>query len=84
MKKCHKDCRYYLAVDVFKGICKLDRTNVNADDVSCEKFEQIPQCQYCKHYKPQDKHTGICMDKADAFPEMIALTCEDFKWVSLN
>jgi 4-hydroxyphenylacetate decarboxylase small subunit len=84
MEKCHKDCRYYLAVDVFKGLCKRDKANVNADDQACEHFDQVAQCRYCMHYKPQDENLGTCMDKAVAFPEMIAITCEDFKWVALN
>lgn len=84
MEKCHKDCRYYLAVDVFKGLCKRDKANVNADDQACEHFGQIEQCRYCIHYKPQDENIGTCMDKMDAFPEMTAVTCEEFKWVSLN
>lgn len=84
MEKCHKDCRYFLALDVFKGICKLDKSNFAADEPTCEKFEQIAQCRYCTNYKPDGEFTGTCMGKAEAFPDMVAVTCEDFKWINLN
>jgi len=84
MEKAHKDCRYFLAIDVFKGICKLDKSQIAADEAACKDFEQIAQCRYCSNYKPDGEFTGTCMDKAEAFADMIAVTCDDFKWNNFN
>jgi 4-hydroxyphenylacetate decarboxylase small subunit len=80
MENTHKDCKNYLAVDVFKGICKVDKININADDESCEKFSQIEKCRYCLNYSSTDEFLGRCMQKADAYPDMIAKTCDIFEW----
>ncbi len=76
----HKDCRNYLAVDVFKGLCKLDKENINADDASCKRFDLLEKCRYCSNYTNVEEQMGLCMNKIDAYPEMVAKTCEDFKW----
>jgi len=76
----HYDCKYYLAVDVFKGICKMNKTDIDADDQSCEKFEKAKKCKNCSNYSSMENHLGLCMDKAEAYPEMAAVTCDDFKW----
>jgi len=80
MENHHKDCRHYLPVDVFKGICKRDKENIAADGEACENFDQIPQCQYCRHFTPSGEFLGHCMGKTEAWPEMIATTCRDFEW----
>jgi hypothetical protein len=76
----HYDCKYYLATDVFKGICKRDKSNIQADDKACDHFEKIPKCKYCSHYSRAETDLGLCMKKSVAYPEMIALTCHDFSW----
>ena len=74
----HYDCKYYLNTDVFKGICKRDKKTINADDPSCENFEKAQKCKYCSNFLLMGEELGTCMDKYDAYPEMIANTCNDF------
>jgi 4-hydroxyphenylacetate decarboxylase small subunit len=75
----HYDCKYYLNTDVFKGICKRDKKIINADDEGCEKFEKAQKCKYCTNFSSTGPELGLCMNKFDAYPEMIAFTCNDFK-----
>ena len=76
----HIDCKYYLATDVFKGICKLTKENVNADEPDCEDFEKAPKCRYCKHFSEKDEFMGFCMNQKPAYPDMNASTCKSFSW----
>jgi len=76
----HKDCKYYLAVDVFKGLCKKDNTNLSADDPACEKFTQLAQCKHCIHFTQKEPYLGTCMGTTDAYPDMTATTCKEFQW----
>lgn len=74
----HYDCRNYLNTDVFKGICKRDKGNINADDDACNDFEKAQKCKYCTNFSLTGTELGICMNKYDAYPEMNAVTCNDF------
>lgn len=76
----HYDCKYYLAVDAFKGMCKRDKSNINADDASCDDFEKAKKCVNCSNFKATTEEMGSCMQKYDAFPQMNAHTCSDFHW----
>ena len=71
----HYDCKYYLAVDVFKGICKRDKNKINVDDNSCENFSQASKCKNCSNFTPAENNLGLCMNLYDAYPEMNASTC---------
>ncbi len=75
----HYDCQYYLNTDVFKGICKRDKSLINADDTACEKFMNAIKCKYCLNFALTSEELGLCMNKFDAYPEMNAVTCNDFK-----
>ena len=75
----HYDCKYYLNTDVFKGICKRDKSNINADDASCEHFEKAQKCKYCTNFSLIDTDLGTCMNNFEAYPEMNAVTCNDYK-----
>ncbi len=75
----HFDCRYYLNTDVFKGICKRDKNIINADDASCNHFEKAQKCKHCLNFVSTQTDLGICMNKYDAYPEMLAVTCNDYK-----
>jgi len=75
----HFDCKYYLNMDVFKGICKRDKNNVNADDIACNDFEKAQKCKHCSNFSFTAADLGTCMGKYDAYPEMNAVTCNDFK-----
>lgn len=76
----HYDCKYFLAVDAFKGICKRDKCNINADDASCEHFEKAKKCLHCSNFTPISEDMGKCMQKYDTFPQMNSSTCNDFQW----
>jgi hypothetical protein len=75
----HCDCKYYLNTDVFKGICKRDKVKINADEEACDKFAKTQKCKYCSNYTSTAENIGTCMNKYDSYPEMIAVTCNDFK-----
>ncbi|MCF8228510.1 MAG: 4-hydroxyphenylacetate decarboxylase small subunit [Bacteroidales bacterium] len=75
----HYDCKYYLSLDVFKGICKRDKSNILADDPACEHFEKAQKCKHCKNFSSNGEDLGYCMNLYDAYPEMNALSCNDFK-----
>jgi hypothetical protein len=76
----HYDCKYYLQTDVFKGICKRDNNTVTADEKACDNFENARKCRHCKHFSfiGNEADLGRCMNKFDAYPEMMAVTCNDF------
>jgi len=78
--KCHIDCEEYLAIDVFKGFCRAKKTEVLADEASCDDFVQVMKCAFCKKFKPTDEHLGLCMDKVVTYPDLLAKTCDDFEW----
>jgi 4-hydroxyphenylacetate decarboxylase small subunit len=75
----HFDCKYYLNSDVFKGICKRDKSTINADDASCENFEKAQKCRDCSNYSHTSADMGTCMNKYETYPEMNAATCNDFR-----
>ena len=76
----HKCCKYYLATDVFKGICKRTKDHINADEPVCSNFEKAPKCKHCKHFSLQNDDLGLCRGKTVAYPDMQAVTCKDFAW----
>ncbi len=76
----HIDCKYYLATDVFKGICKRTKESILADDPHCEDFEKAPKCKHCKHFTTDDEFMGLCMNETPAYPDMQAGTCKTFSW----
>ncbi|MEI7500166.1 MAG: 4-hydroxyphenylacetate decarboxylase small subunit [Bacteroidota bacterium] len=79
-----KDCRYYLPVDVFGGICKLNKKKFSPDDQPCDKMEKIAKCKFCAKYTPEKEFLGKCMESTLAYPDMIASKCADFKWYKQN
>ena len=80
MKKSHIDCKHFLPIDVFKGMCKRDKTDILADDSACEKFDQIEKCKGCSSFSSSENGLGKCKNKFDAYADMLAKTCEDFSW----
>lgn len=76
----HIDCQYYLATDVFKGICKRTKEPINADESACSEFKQVPKCKHCQHFSMQSIDLGLCMNEVMTYPDMKALTCKDFAW----
>ena len=76
----HIDCKYFLATDVFKGICKRTKDKIIADEPACSYSEKTPKCKHCKNFSMKENNLGLCMDKATAYPDMQAITCNDFTW----
>ena len=76
------DCINFLPVDVFKGICHLEKAFMEADNEACKRFEPVPKCKFCQHYRPLegDKNLGMCKEKEFTYPDLIAKTCEMFEW----
>jgi len=75
----HFDCKYYLNIDVFKGICKRDKNFINADDPACEEYKNGQKCKHCSNFSLTHADMGTCMNKYVAYPEMNAVTCNGFK-----
>ena len=78
------DCKFYLPVDVFKGICKLKKNDILPDDSFCEKAERIAKCKFCNKYTAGKEFLGKCMLTTLAYPDMNASSCVDFEWIGLN
>jgi len=75
----HYDCRYYLTIDVFKGLCKRDAHRVLADDLACENYENARKCKHCLNFTLTTTDMGLCMSIYDAYPEMNAMTCDEYE-----
>jgi len=84
MEYCCKDCRFYLPVDVFQGLCKIEKTTISPDDLSCKKFERQSKCKFCAHYVVEKDFLGRCMGITLASPDLNASKCADFTWLPLN
>jgi 4-hydroxyphenylacetate decarboxylase small subunit len=80
MNNTHINCKNFLAIDVFKGICKLDKKDILADGSSCEEFSQVEKCHFCQKYTPGSNGLGKCKETIDAYADMLAKTCEEFSW----
>lgn len=79
-----KDCKFYLPVDVFRGLCKISKEKIAPDDPFCPKAEKLPKCKFCSGYTPEKEHLGKCNGGVLAYPDMVALTCTDFEWYHQN
>lgn len=79
-----KDCKYYLPVDVFRGLCKLSKEKIGPDDLLCDKVEKLAKCKFCANYKSEKDFLGKCMDTTLAYPDMVASKCADFQWYNQN
>lgn len=79
-----KDCRFYLPVDVFRGICKKSKESIGPDDKFCSTAEKVAKCRFCSNYTPDRDYLGKCMGTTLAYPDMIAGKCADFRWIAQN
>jgi hypothetical protein len=84
MENTCKDCRYYLPVDVFRGMCKRDKTSIGPDHEICAKFDRLPKCKFCRKYKAEKEFLGSCLGNTVAYPDMNASKCAGFEWVPQN
>ncbi|MCX6286545.1 MAG: 4-hydroxyphenylacetate decarboxylase small subunit [Bacteroidetes bacterium] len=78
------DCKFYLPVDVFKGICKLSKKEILPDDSICDKAEKVAKCKFCSQYTAEKDYLGNCMSTTLAYPDMNAAKCADFEWIRQN
>jgi 4-hydroxyphenylacetate decarboxylase small subunit len=83
MSTCN-DCKFYLPVDVFRGLCKLEKKDILPDDGSCGSFDALPKCRLCAKYSAEKENLGKCMGIQLAYPEMTATNCKDFEWFRQN
>ena len=79
-----KDCKYYLPVDVFRGMCKLSKEKISPDDPACDQADQVAKCKFCANYTAEKDYLGKCMGTTLAYPDMIASKCADFQWFRQN
>ena len=60
----HVDCKYYIHLDVEKGMCGLTKLIVPIDGVgseACTKFVEAEKCGNCKNFTQSDKYgIGLC------------------------
>ena len=82
MKYNCKECKYYLPIDVFKGICKISKDNIKPDTDECINFEKNPFCKFCTNFTLSENNEilGKCKKITDAYPDMNAQNCKDFDW----
>lgn len=76
----HLDCEEYLAVDVFKGFCRLHDEIRVADEDACDDFHPAKKCKFCKNYTQEQEFLGKCKSNVPVFPDLLAKTCKDFEW----
>lgn len=79
----HNDCKNFVAVDVVKGICRLNNQLVFIDTDICPKFEQLPKCKNCFNFSNANKdNIGNCdCSKAGywTYADNIALNCVGYQ-----
>lgn len=80
----HRNCRNFAPLDVVKGICHLTEEVIPADAPSCSRFDRLPRCQTCSHYKTDGETVGVgaCGASPQAFMaylEMAASTCASYR-----
>lgn len=79
-----KDCRYFLPVDVFYGLCKRSKNKITQDDPFCDQAEKIAKCKFCLNYSAERDFLGKCKGTTLAYPDIIAAQCADFGWIEQN
>ena len=76
------DCDHFIPVDVFKGLCHINKRTVLADDPSCNECAPMKKCKFCRHYLAKDEYLGLCKTQEPTYPDLVARTCEMFEWCS--
>ena len=79
-KHTHHDCGNYIHIDVFKGLCRRHKETRMADEDCCADFQPVKKCKFCIHYTAREEFLGMCMDRTEVYPDLIAKTCNDFEW----
>ncbi|MGA2461708.1 MAG: 4-hydroxyphenylacetate decarboxylase small subunit [Candidatus Bathyarchaeia archaeon] len=76
------DCDYFTPVDVFKGICHLNKRSVLTDENACTECVPTKKCKFCANYTSKTDALGLCKGITVTFPELRTRTCEIFEWKS--
>lgn len=84
MDLCCKDCKFYLPVDVFRGLCKMTGKNILPEDVFCTSGSKAAKCRFCLNYSSEKEYLGKCRGNILAYPDMLAVNCTDFLWLQQN
>jgi hypothetical protein len=74
------DCDHYIPVDVFKGLCEVNKGTVQIDDPACKECAPVKKCKFCKHYSPKEECLGFCKAEELTYPDLVTRTCEMFEW----
>ena len=69
-----------MPVDVYKGLCKLNKNSITPDDASCEKFERTAKCKFCSKFSEVPNYLGKCFDGTTVYPDLNASHCTSFEW----
>ncbi|MCK6556007.1 4-hydroxyphenylacetate decarboxylase small subunit [Candidatus Binatia bacterium] len=74
------DCRFYLPVDVFKGLCKKSRERVDPETAECKTFEKRHKCKFCSRYTSSEAFVGTCsVGGVPTYPDLNGTYCGDFQ-----
>ena len=81
----HNDCKYFLNLDVQKGMCARTKQIVFLDgegSEACPAFEKAKLCKFCKNYTNPDEYgiatcTGFEVEDW-CYGECGAAACEHF------
>jgi len=76
------DCDHFIPVDVFNGICHINKRTVKTDDPACKECAPVKRCKFCKHYSPREEYLGLCKGEELTYPDLVTRTCEMFEWRS--
>jgi len=76
------DCDHFVPVDVFKGLCHVNKRTVQVDDLACEECGPVRKCKFCKDYSPKEEYLGLCKGEELTYPDLVTRTCEMFEWRS--
>jgi len=79
-----KDCKFYLPVDVFHGLCKISKEKILPDDTFCRDAVKLQKCKFCLHFTEDKEFLGNCKGTTLAYPDMVASKCIDFEWIRKN
>ena len=79
-----KDCRFYLPIDVIRGLCKADKSSISPDQIVCDQFDRMAKCKFCQHFSQGKEYLGKCKENSLTSPDMNAVKCVEFTWQQLN
>ena len=79
-----RDCENLITIDVFEGLCDIDKKINSADKKACDKFKFAKKCKFCLHYSNHKEFLGKCKNKVLTYPDLSAKECKDFKKLNMK